>query len=139
MLADAAQVADGKLYILGGGWSVVTAPLVAPHALAIKVEVPWSAANQRHTSELSLVDEDGTPVSMPTPDGPKHLKFDGSFEIGRPAGLSPGSPLDLALAFSLPPLPLLPGKRYGWQFLVDGAVVGEVWFQTRPPGEARAA
>jgi len=46
-LADAAQEVRGKLYILGGGWSV-TGPDVPPMALAIKLDVPWSDANASH-------------------------------------------------------------------------------------------
>ena len=35
MLADAAQVSEGKLHILGGGWSVTGPP--APSAIALLV------------------------------------------------------------------------------------------------------
>ena len=34
LLADAAQAAEGKLYVLGGGWSI-TGPDPSPMALAI--------------------------------------------------------------------------------------------------------
>ena len=37
LLADAAQVSEGKLHILGGGWSVTGPP--APSAIALLVEV----------------------------------------------------------------------------------------------------
>ena len=37
LLADSAQVADGKLYVLGGGWSL-TGPDPTPSAVAIKLE-----------------------------------------------------------------------------------------------------
>jgi hypothetical protein len=39
MLADAAQVANGKLFILGGGWSV-TGPEPSPSAIVLKIAVP---------------------------------------------------------------------------------------------------
>ena len=51
MLADAAQVAGGKLYVLGGGWSVLYAP--APFAIALKIEVPWSVGDDTHSSASS--------------------------------------------------------------------------------------
>ena len=38
MLADSAQVAGGKLYILGGGWSI-TGPMPCPSAIAVIVVV----------------------------------------------------------------------------------------------------
>ena len=40
MLADYAAAADGKLTIVGGGWTV-TGPQPVPFAIAILVEVPW--------------------------------------------------------------------------------------------------
>ena len=39
LLADAAQAVNGKLYILGGGWSVA-GPDPTPMAIALKMEVP---------------------------------------------------------------------------------------------------
>jgi hypothetical protein len=39
LLADAAQAAGGKLYILGGGWSITSTP-TPPAALAIKIDIP---------------------------------------------------------------------------------------------------
>ena len=42
LLADYAVVADGKLYVSGGGWSV-TSP-GAPSAIAMKLDVPWDRA-----------------------------------------------------------------------------------------------
>ena len=60
LLADAAQEVNGKLYVLGGGWSV-TGPDVPPMALAVKLDVPWTEANQAHTFELVLVDTEQPP------------------------------------------------------------------------------
>src|SRR5712692_6126152 len=54
LLADAAQAVNGKLYILGGGWSV-TGPAPSPSAIALKIEVPWDEANTRHKLTLDLV------------------------------------------------------------------------------------
>src|SRR4029450_7500344 len=93
LLADSAQVAAGKLYILGGGWSI-TGPEPAPGALAIKIEVPWNESNRRHRLRLALLDADGHPVMAPgEPGGP--LEIIGDFEVGRPPGLMPGTPIDL--------------------------------------------
>ena len=39
MLADYAQGADGKLTIVGGGWSV-TGPMPVPFAIAVLFQVP---------------------------------------------------------------------------------------------------
>ncbi|MGH9177031.1 MAG: DUF6941 family protein [Acidimicrobiales bacterium] len=134
MLCDAAQVADGKLYILGGGWSI-TGPDPAPSAVAIKLEVDWHEAAEAHHWELFLVDADGREVSFQTPEGSSQLiEIRGDFQVGRPEGVPAGTPIDLPLAINLGPLPLTPGNRYTWRFTVDGATE-EAWalgFTTRP-------
>jgi hypothetical protein len=133
LLADAAEAVNGKLYILGGGWSV-TGPQPVPSALAIKIEVPWDQANQKHLLVVSLETEDGQPVIVPTPQGEQPLEIKGEFEVGRPAGLKQGTPLDAALAVGVPPLPLKPGSRYTWRLSINGQS-HEDWavaFSTRP-------
>ena len=57
MLADFAQAVNGKLYIMGGGWSL-TGPAPSPSAIAIKVEVPWNDTNRKHSLKLELLDGD---------------------------------------------------------------------------------
>ena len=117
ILADAAQEVNGKLYILGGGWSV-TGPQVPPMALALKLDVPWNAANRPHEFLLGLVDDDGHPVSAGGEDA-AGVQVGGQFEVGLPAGVPEGSDIDLALAVTLGPLPLTAG-RYAWQLWIDG-------------------
>jgi hypothetical protein len=68
MLADAAQEVGGKLYVLGGGWSI-TGPEPVPMAIALKLEVPWDRTNLQHSLLLELLDEDGEPVLVPGQDG----------------------------------------------------------------------
>ena len=121
LLADAAQAVNGKLYVLGGGWSL-TGPEPAPMALAVKIEVPWDRANIKHRWRLELLDEDGAPVEVvATPEGgTQPLRIEGEFEAGRPPGLKPGTPLDVALALNLAPLPLPGGGRFVWRLGIDG-------------------
>lgn len=119
LLADAAQAIAGKLYILGGGWSV-TGPDPTPMAIAIKIEVPWDQANRRHVLRLALVNEDGRPVAVPTQTGERPVELNGEFEVGRPPGLRPGTPLDVALGINVGPLPLAPDGRYVWRCSIDG-------------------
>lgn len=67
-LADAAQVVGGKLYVLGGGWSVIQPG--APFAICGKVGIPWHQGTDHHKLVLELVDGDGDPVLAPRePDG----------------------------------------------------------------------
>jgi hypothetical protein len=119
MLADSAQVADGKLYILGGGWSITGPP--APSALALLVEVPWDQTNRRLEWSLELVDSDGYPVLAPDGEGGEQpILMGGEFEVGRPPGTPHGAPISLPLAINLGPLPLTAGTRYEWRFTLDG-------------------
>jgi hypothetical protein len=110
LLADAAQQVGGKLYVLGGGWSTTGTP-TGPMAVAVKIEVPWDRSNQAHDWRLVLVDADGRPVV--TSDG-QTVEVTGQLEVGRPAGLPDGTPLDAPLVVSFGPLPLTPG-RYQWR------------------------
>jgi hypothetical protein len=124
LLADYANLAEGKLTIVGGGWSMI-GPQPSPFGIAILVHVPWDQANQRHVMRLELLDADGGPVDAhdaadaDAEAEPVILMDDMSFEVGRPAGIKPGTPLDLPIAFNVGPLPLAPG-RYEWRLSING-------------------
>jgi len=126
LLCDHAVVAEGKLYINGGGWSVrPAAPM--PMFLALKFDVPWDRAGRPIHIELHLVDEDGHPVlRRPPAEGagtdttPRPVVVAARLEVGRPTGLTPGAPVDAAVAIGIPPFPLPPARRYSWRLLVDG-------------------
>jgi len=131
LLADAAQAVDNKLYILGGGWSI-TGPAPTPMAFALKIEVPWNDTNRKHQLRLILEDQDGQPVKIPTPVGEQLVEIQSEFEVGRPPGLTAGTPIDLALAINVGPLPIPPGGRYVWKCLINNEAQEEVSFSTRP-------
>src|SRR5262245_49386968 len=132
ILCDSAQVADGKLNILGGGWSIC-GPDPVQMALAVKIDVPWDQANQPHRIALWLQDADGQPVTLPGPEEDQQLRIEGQFETGRPAGLPEGVALDVPLALNLGVLPLSPGSRFTWKLEIDGNSEDswEVSFTTR--------
>ena len=44
-----------------------------------------------------------------------------------PEGAKPGVPIDVALAFNFPPLPLRPASRFEWRLTIDGES-REDWF-----------
>lgn len=140
LLADSAEAINGKLYILGGGWSV-TGPEPVPSAIAVKIDVPWDEANRRHRLMFSLEDGDGQPVMVPTPTGDRPVEIPTEFEVGRPPGLRPGTPLDFVLAINIGPIPLQPGGRYVWRCFIDDQA-DENWqvaFTTRPADRPRVA
>jgi hypothetical protein len=113
-------VADpaGKVHMLGAGWSVTGTP-TSPQAVAILIKVPWDRANQQLTFALRLLDSDGHQVQLAGAQGPVPIANEMTLEVGRPAGVAPGSPLDASMAVNIQPLPLSPG-RYEWRLEFDG-------------------
>lgn len=121
MLADYAQVADGKLNVIGGGWSV-TGPDPSPFAIAGLFEVPWHLANQQHAFRFELIDMDGNAVICDTQAGPQEVFFEGSFQVGQPEGARPGTVQRVPFALNGGMLPLEPDTHYEWRLSVDGGV-----------------
>ena len=85
ILADAAQIVGGKLYLLGGGWDVLTvnAPFPAQQrcTIAAAFTVPWHETNQPLQVEIVVMDGDGASLGT----------ISGQVELGRPPGLPQGS------------------------------------------------
>jgi len=122
MLADSAQVADGKLYVLGAGWSMIVAG--GPFAVCGIIDIPWSEATAWHKLRLELIDADGEPVCVPTADD----------EVGNPIvvehppyratitpHVEPGSSLQWPFAVNVGPgIPLEPGSLHEWRLTIDG-------------------
>ena len=107
---------------IGGGWSM-TGPEPVPFGIALLIRVPWDQANRLHKLRLELLDADGHPVLVDTEEGEQPVIFfdDLEFEVGRPAGIKPGTPLDFPLAINSGPMPLEPGL-YEWRLSIDGDV-----------------
>ncbi len=133
LLADHAVVADGKLYVNGGGWTL-TSPTTPPSSIALKFDVPWDQANLPIELLLELTDADGHPVSQLTPAGPAPVQVHARLEVGRPAGMPLGAPINAIVALGIPPLVLDPGQRYTWRLHLDGQTRAdwELTFTTRP-------
>jgi hypothetical protein len=137
LIADSAQVADGKLYILGGGWSV-TGPEPVPSAVAIKVAVDWHEFNSPHHWELILEDADGKLVQFETPEGTQTIEVRGDFSTTTPDDVPQGTPVDVPIAVNFGPIPLAPASRFTWRLVIDGESLpgASVSFTTRPRVEA---
>ncbi len=137
LLADYAQVAEGKLNLIGGGWSI-TGPEPSPFAIAVLFDIPWDRTNEKHRFRLELVDLDGEPVMTETPEGSQPLFVEGEFEVGRPAGIKRGTSLPVPVALNLGPQQFPGGGRYEWRLEVNGET-DEDWrlpFSTRPAGSS---
>jgi hypothetical protein len=127
LLCDGAAESGGKLYVLGGGWSIVRQPRVPTQmALAIKMAIPWDETNRPHSIQAVLIDEDGSAVVPLGGDQP--IQVDGEVEVGRPPGLKPGTPIDAPFVLNFGPIALEPGG-YVWELKVDDETVAREPFR----------
>jgi hypothetical protein len=86
MLADAAQVQGGKLFVLGGGFDTISArtiPVVHRSlTLAMVAEVDPDERHRDLEIAIELIDEDGSPLDV---------EAKGKLRVGAPPNLPPGS------------------------------------------------
>jgi hypothetical protein len=133
LLCDAAQEVNGKLYILGGGWSLIHAPgIPVPVTLAIKLAVPWDQANQRHHIRAALMDADGVAVDL----GAGPVQAEGDVEVGRPPGVKPGTNLDVPFVLPFGVL-IFEAGTYVWELDVNGEPVAREPFIVLPGFQGR--
>ena len=101
MLADAAQVERGKLFVHGGGWdniSVANIPAVHPSmALVLLFRIEYDEALDDIPVSIDLVDEDDQPV------GP-HIEA--VINAGHPPRTRRGTPTFVPQAITVTMLPL---------------------------------
>ncbi len=136
MLADHAQVADGKLFISGGGWSTC-GPEATPCAVVAIFHVPWQETGEEISFALRLIDEDGRGVMQPGAQDGLPVQVNGHFEAHRQPGMTPGIEVNVPMTFNIV-LHLAPGSRFSWVLDVDG-YTDDSWrlsFETR---QAQAA
>lgn len=125
ILADAVQAVNGKLYMLGGGWTTLHAakiPTTHPLGIALGLRVPWEETNQLHRLEINLVDSDGASIIPP---------MQAELEMGRPPGLRPGSDQTAAIAVNAA-VQFTKAGRYEVQAAVEGQIVRAVAFDVVP-------
>ena len=126
MLADAAQVSAGKVFVLGGGFDTITVREVpAIHrylAVVLIAEIGPADRNRDLSVQIRLVDEDGHDTGMSS---------EGKFRVGAPASLPPGA------TSSIPLVSGFGGIRFeragGYVFVVEheGVEVARVAFRVR--------
>lgn len=127
LLCDHAQVAEGKLFINGGGIDTIRGPMLPPGCtVAIHLQIPWDRGNDPLDFVLELLTEDGESVA--SDENGLQIRFQGVVEVGRPPGLKPGTSLTLPLAVPVGGIQL-PAGRYEWRLRFDGKS-HETWQQT---------
>lgn len=130
LLADHAVVAEGKLYVNGGGWSVVDASVPA-YSIALLVLVPWDRAGRPMVLNLRLIDEDGRSLTDAATGRPAQISA--TLGVERPPMQPAGVPLDVPLVVGIPAMTLAPRTRYTWLLDIDGETRDDwrVSFRTR--------
>lgn len=128
LLADAAQVVGGKLYLMGGAFDTLTAPrFPATHrslSLVVVVEVGPGDRNRDLEVSTTLYDEDGQEIGV---------RSQGTFRVGAPSTLPAG-------ATSLIPLVTVFGNIQfpepgGYVFIVEheGQELSRIPLRVQPP------
>lgn len=134
LLCDFAESLNGKLYIMGGGWSGYNGPNPVDCALGIRIGVPWNETNTKHAMVVQLVDQDNNPVVGP--DG-KPFETRADIEVGRPPGAIPGSEIVNTFAVTFKSMPL-PSNQYKVAFLLDDKEIASTSFHVNRPAKWRA-
>ena len=126
LIADAAQVSGGKLFMIGGGWDrLLVARLPGssslPFFVAFGVGVPWSHTNRRFHFVVDLLNADEEQVDQ---------LVSGEFEVTRPPGVTPGA--RQRAQFAGPARPEFPAAgKYAIRLSVDGKALGETSIEVR--------
>lgn len=144
MVADHAEVLNGKLYAHGAGWTDLAQPLgpdgqpgINHLGIAASVMVGWNETNRRFPFLIRLLHEDGMEM----------FKIEAQMEAGRPPGIPLGSDFRSLMAVSAEIKFPQPG-RYELRAELDGAGEGtdirSVSFRVNPairmmPGPQAAA
>ena len=84
LIADRAEAINGKLYMMGGAWDHITvADPSQPisFSIALGINIPWNATNERHRLRLLVQDADGGTLA----------ELEGEFVAGRPPHLTAGA------------------------------------------------
>lgn len=120
MLADGAQLAQGKLYILGGQWDrIMVSQFPAQHpsmAVVLVIRIDYSEAPKTCllTTELML---DGQAMG---------IKTLGQMSIGHAAGLKHGAPQFAPIAITFNNVQFEKPGRYEWVISADSEVLGHI-------------
>ena len=120
MLADAARVAEGKLYILGGQWdrvTVATLPAVHPSmAVVLVIRIEYSEAPTTFDVLVDLM-LDGNSTGV---------RAGGRVSIGHAPGLAHGAPQFAPVAATFANVSFDRLGRYEFVVSVGGRVLGQI-------------
>ena len=118
LLADAAVVAEGKLYVHGGLWNELRAeafPVVHPTmAVVLSLRVEYHEALDAHNIDVRLM-KDGMAI------GPA---AQARLHTGHPPEVTLGAPIFVPLTLTFPMVTFPEAGRYEWAVTIDGDTAG---------------
>lgn len=130
LLADAVQASQGKLFVLGGGWDVLTVrSLPARHpsmGIGLRVRIPWGWPGETVGLEVELQDEDGGSVL------PGSLKA--PVPVRRPDHLPEGQDLTVVRALTFTNIVFRTEGAYSFVISIDDEVKDRLRFMVRVHG-----
>ena len=118
LLADAARVSDGKLDLLGAGWTVTVAE-PHPFGIGIILELPWAEIGVEHSFELVLLNAGDDSVAVDA-SGDVLFQGSGTMRTQKPPGVLLGKPVTQPVAIGVPPLAWQPAHDYKFLLTLDG-------------------
>lgn len=126
LVADAAAVENGKLYVLGGAfdtiWAVTLPAIHGQLALALVAEVEPRERQRDLELGVRLVDEDEQAALM---------EVQGNLRVGAPATLRPGDVSTVPLVIPLSNLQFPEAKGYAFVVSAGADELARVRFQVR--------
>ncbi len=111
LVADRAEVVNGKLYLMGGSWDRIQ-PQQFPHrmmlGIALGVRIPFAHTDDQHTVAIELFHNDTRVIG-----------FEAKLATGRPPGMA-GMDMLVPMAFNIPIA--IPGEgQLTLRAVIDGA------------------
>ena len=148
LLCDSVGSAEGKLYVQGGGWTMLTVPqlpAVLPRlGIGAVITVPYNRTNENHVVTVELKDEDGEPVLVggPMPLGDpagvpgqgQPVRADAQFTMGRPPMLQPGESQTIPFAINMDGVPVARPGGFVVDVSIDGTVLRTLKFRVLNAG-----
>ena len=131
MLADRAEVIQGKLYLMGGAWDrqyVVDFAQPVLVSFAIGIRVPWNATNREHRLRITVETADGQMVN--------NFALEAGFAAGRPAVAQPGESQRVVVAIPLVGIVFPGAGMYFGKAAINGELSQSIEFHlmAAPPG-----
>jgi hypothetical protein len=127
LLADAVQASRGKLFVLGGGWDVLTVrSLPARHpsmGIGLRVRVPWGWPGESVRLEVELQNEDGQ-AALPG-------SLSAEVPVRRPDHLPDGQDVTLVRALTFTNVVFRDEGAYSFVVSIDGDVKERLRFLVR--------